>query len=142
MAGITALTIARGATPIVVAALAVGFIVFVAVAAAFAATLGAHRDLFAVLGASRVTAFVRLDLPSALPAIVDALRSAAPAAVVGAIVGEWFAAETGLGPLLVASMQNYAIAELWAVAAVGTVLSMGLYGVFGLASALAYGRLR
>ena len=90
-----------------------------------------HRDVFAVLGASRLTTFVRLDLPAAIPALLDGVRSAAPAAVVGAIVGEWFAAETGLGPMLVASMQNYAIAQLWAIALAATLLSIALYSLLG-----------
>jgi ABC-type nitrate/sulfonate/bicarbonate transport system permease component len=131
VAGVCMLTLPRDATPIVVAALAVGFIVFVAATAALAAASAAHRDVFTVLGASRLTTFVRLDVPAAVPALVDGLRSAAPSAVVGAIVGEWFAAESGLGPMLVAAMQNYAIAELWAVALAGTLLSIVFYGVLG-----------
>ena len=48
-----------------------------------------------------------------------------------ALFGEWFAAENGLGPLLVAAMQNYAIAELWAVALTGAALSALLYALLG-----------
>ena len=131
VAGVCMLTLPRDATPIVVAALAAAFIVFVAATAAFGSASSAHRDVFAVLGASRLTTFVRLDLPAAIPALLDGVRSAAPAAVVGAIVGEWFAAETGLGPMLVASMQNYAIAQLWAIALAATLLSIALYSLLG-----------
>jgi ABC-type nitrate/sulfonate/bicarbonate transport system permease component len=76
--------------------------------------------------------FVRLEMPAAVPAVLDAVRSAAPASVVGAILGEWFAAEAGLGPLLIAAMQNYETVQLWAVALAGTLLSMVLYGVLGI----------
>lgn len=131
VAGICALTIPRDATPVVVAALAVAFIVFVAATAALATSPATHRDLFAVLGASRIVTFARLDVPGAIPGILDGVRSAAPAAVVGAIVGEWFTAERGLGPLLVAAMQNYEIEQLWAAALAGTALSMAIYGVLG-----------
>ena len=48
----------------------------------------------------------------------------------GAIVGEWFGAERGLGPLLVSSMQNYRIDIMWSAALLGE-----------LGSALAYGQL-
>ncbi len=141
VAGVCVLTLPRDATPVVVAALAVSFIVFVAGSAALATASAAHRDLFAVLGASRFTTFARLDVPGAVPALLDAVRSAAPAAVVGAIVGEWFASEHGLGPLLVAAMQNYAIDQLWAVALAGTCLSIALYGVLGAAQFAAAARL-
>jgi NitT/TauT family transport system permease protein len=141
VAGVCVLTLPRDATPIVVAALAVGFIVFVAAEAALATAPATQRDLFRVLGATRFATFVRLDVPGAVPAIVDGVRSAAPAAVVGAIVGEWFASEHGLGPLLVAAMQNYAIDQLWAVALSGTLLSVALYGVLGALRSIAGARL-
>jgi NitT/TauT family transport system permease protein len=131
VAGVSVLTLPRDATPIVVSALAAGFIVFVASAAGFAAATATLRDLFTALGASRAMTFERLVLPGAIPAVLDGIRSAAPAAVVGAIVGEWFASEHGLGPLLVASMQNYVIDQLWAVALAGTLVSIALYAVLG-----------
>ena len=141
VAGVCVLTLPRDATPIVVAALGVAFIVFVGAIGGLGSTPATHRDLFAVLGASRRTTFVRLELPAALPAVLDAVRSAAPAAVVGAIVGEWFASEHGLGPLLIAAMQNYAIAQLWAIALAGTLLSIAIYSVLGTARAVAHARL-
>jgi NitT/TauT family transport system permease protein len=141
VAGVCVLTLPRNTTPVVVAALAVGFIVFVATASGLGAAVAAQCDLFAVLGASRWATFARLSTPSALPAIVDGLRSAAPSAIVGAIVGEWFAAERGLGPLLVAAMQNYAIDQLWAVALAGALLSMVAYGLLGVVRAAVERRL-
>jgi len=131
VAGVCVLTLPRDATPVVVAALAVGFIVFVATAAGLASPPPVQHDLFAVLGASRPATFARLALPSALPALLDGLRSASPAAVVGAIIGEWFAAEHGLGPMLLAAMQNYAIDQLWATALAGALLSIAAYVVIG-----------
>jgi len=131
VAGVCALTVPRDGTPVVVATLAAGFMVFVASAAGLAATLAGQRDLFAVLGASRGATYRRLLVPCALPAILDGVRSAAPSAVVGAIIGEWFSAETGLGPLLVSAMQNYAIVQLWAVALTGALLSIAAYALLG-----------
>jgi NitT/TauT family transport system permease protein len=131
VAGVCVLTLPRDATPIVVAALAVGFIVFVATVAGLGAAPPVQRDLFRVLGASRVAVFARLFLPTAFPALLDGLRSAAPSAVVGAIIGEWFAAERGLGPMLVAAMENYAIDQLWATALAGSLLSIAAYVALG-----------
>jgi NitT/TauT family transport system permease protein len=131
VAGVCVLTLPRNATPAVVSALAVGFIVFVASASGLASALPVQRDLFTVLGASRLATFRRLFVPCAVPALLDGLRSAAPSAVVGAIIGEWFASERGLGPLLVAAMQNYAIDQLWAVALAGALLSIAAYALLG-----------
>jgi len=141
VAGVCVLTLPRDTTPSVVAALAAAFIVFVGAAAALRDSRAELRDLFSVLGASRPATFWRLDVPSALPSILDAVRSAAPASVVGAILGEWFAAERGLGPLLVASMQNYAITELWGVALIGAAFSMVLYALLGVFRAALLARL-
>jgi NitT/TauT family transport system permease protein len=131
VAGVCVLALPRDATPLVVASLAVAFIVFVATSAGFASALAAQRDLFSVFGATRFATFVRLLVPNALPAVCDGLRAAAPSAVVGAIIGEWFAAERGLGPLLVAAMQNDAIDQLWTVALAGALLSIAAYVLLG-----------
>ncbi len=113
--------------PIVVAALAVFFMVFVAATAGFAATPAAQRDVLRIFGASRWTTFRRLQLPCALPAIADGLRLSAPVSVLGAVIGEWFAAERGLGPILVNAMENYQIDLLWSAALAGALISMLAY---------------
>ena len=100
---------------------------FVAATVGLNAAPAAQRDVLRVLGASRWTTFRRLQLPAALPAIADGLRLSAPVSVVGAIVGEWFAAERGLGPLLVNAMQNYQIDLLWSAALIGALGSATAY---------------
>ena len=120
-------TAGREATPTLVAALAAGFALFVAATSALGATSDAQRDVFAVLGASRVTTLLRLQLPAGLPLIVDGLTLAAPAAVLGAVVGEWFGARRGLGVLLVSSMQNVRIDQLWVAALTSAAMSLLAY---------------
>jgi ABC-type nitrate/sulfonate/bicarbonate transport system permease component len=77
--------------------------------------------------------------------VLVALKLAAPAALVGAIFGEWFGADRGLGLLLLMSMQNFVVAQLWAVAFLCTGVAIALYGLrFSLANvrtdiALAWG---
>jgi NitT/TauT family transport system permease protein len=127
-----AVTLPPAVNPIVVAGLAVFFLVFVAASAGLGAAPAAQRDVLRVLGASRWTTLVRLQLPAALPALVDGLRLSAPVSVVGAIIGEWFAAEHGLGPLLVNAMQNYQIDLLWAAALLGALISMAAYLLLGI----------
>jgi ABC-type nitrate/sulfonate/bicarbonate transport system permease component len=122
------LVLPQSVGPVAIAALAAFFYIFVAVSTGLTAAAAAHHDLLSVLGASRRSRFRQLQLPAALPEVVDGLRLAAPAALIGAIFGEWFGAQTGLGVLLITSMQNYRIELLWAAALLGVVVSLLAYG--------------
>jgi NitT/TauT family transport system permease protein len=58
---------------------------------------------FRAIRASRWTTFRRLQLPAALPSIMDGCKSAMPLAVIGAIVGEFVGSQQGLGYLILES---------------------------------------
>jgi ABC-type nitrate/sulfonate/bicarbonate transport system permease component len=121
--------VGREGTPVVIAALASGFAVFVAATSGLAAASQAHQDVFRALGASRRTRLLRLQLPAAVPLLLDGLTLGAPAAVLGAVIGEWFGAPRGLGVLLVSAMQNFQIELLWAAALSAALISLAAYGV-------------
>lgn len=125
---ITILGVAK--VQVVVAAISCFFPMFVATAAGLTAARRSHLDVMTVLGASKRTQLRRVRLPAALPAISDGLRLAAPAAVLGAIFGEWFGAEKGIGAVLVSSMQNFQVTLLWATALLATALSVIALGSF------------
>ena len=124
-------TVGRESTSTVVAGLGAGFVMFVA----FSSGLGlggsrsTHDDVFDVLGANRVRRMVRLQLPKSVPTVLDGLTLAAPAAVLGATIGEWFGAPRGLGVLIVSAMQNFQVTLLWSAAACATLLSLIAYGL-------------
>jgi NitT/TauT family transport system permease protein len=69
-------------------------------------------------------------VPQAIPAFFDGLTLAAPAAVLGATIGEWFGAPMGLGLVLVSAMQNYQMALLWSAALAATIMSLAAYLLF------------
>ena len=125
-------TMPRDQVPVALAALAVFFTTFVATTAGFAAASPLHQDVFSVLGAARPARFRLLQLPASLPILCTGLKIGAPAAVLGAILGEWFGTEHGIGPILVAAMQNYQVELLWATALLGASLSMLAYGAMSL----------
>jgi NitT/TauT family transport system permease protein len=125
-------TLGRERTPMAIAALGSGFAMFVASTAAIEAARPLQQDLFSALGATRWQRLFRLQLPAAFPGMADGLRLAAPAAVLGAVLGEWFGAPRGLGLLIVSAMQNYQIELLWAAALLSALLSMAAFGVFTL----------
>lgn len=130
----------RGDTPIIVAALSVFFTTFVTVSAGFASVGAAHGDLFAAMGAGRLKRFWRLELPMCVPSLFDAFALAAPAAILGAVIGEWFGAADGIGPLLVSAMQNVEVNLLWAGAASCAVVSIAVYGALATVRVIAQER--
>lgn len=80
-------------------------------------------------GAARRQILWRLQLPWALPQIFVALRLAASLSLVGAIVGEWFGDNTGIGVLLLQAMYNESVVALWGAILCAAVLGTGLYAL-------------
>jgi sulfonate transport system permease protein len=130
-------TVSRDTAPAVIAGLAVFFPAFTSIATGLNATRRESLDLFASLGARPARSFALLRVPGALPMLVVALKLAAPAALVGAIFGEWFGADRGLGLLLLMSMQNFVVAQLWAVAFLCAGVAIALYVLFSVLEVLA-----
>lgn len=71
----------------------------------------------------------KLRWPSALPYLFAALKIAAPAAVISAVVAEWVGSDRGLGNLVVTSTYSLNIPLLWATIAVASLLSLLLFVV-------------
>ncbi|MET1044964.1 MAG: ABC transporter permease subunit, partial [Microbacteriaceae bacterium] len=86
-----------------------------------------HQDVFSVFGSARSTTLLRLQIPVSLPTVFDGLALAAPTAILGATIGEWFGAPRGLGVLIVSAMQNYQVLLLWAAALTAALLSLAAY---------------
>jgi NitT/TauT family transport system permease protein len=86
-------------------------------------------DLLRTFGASSTTIFLKLQFPGALPSIFTAVRLGASLGLVGAIVGEWFGAQSGLGAILLLSMFNYQVADLWAAIVLTGIAGTLLFGV-------------
>jgi ABC-type nitrate/sulfonate/bicarbonate transport system permease component len=85
-----------------------------------------------VSGGSRIFALARVRLRAAVPEIAAALSLAAPAAVVGAMIGEYLGGDQGLGVLLVQAQQSLNVARAWAVAIEATAISTVAYLVISM----------
>lgn len=118
----------RPRIPEIFAAMAVVFSTVVTASAGFHSSSRASSDVFRAYGAGRTQRFLRLQVPTALPFLADALRLAVPAAILGAILGEWFGADLGLGVLMISAMRNVQYALLWASALVAVAISIVGYG--------------
>ncbi|SVC83683.1 uncharacterized protein METZ01_LOCUS336537, partial [marine metagenome] len=105
---LTVMVISSSATPVVFAVLAVFFSSFVTISSGLSRVEKSHLDLFRTLGAKRLSTFFRLECRVAIPSVVYAAKLGAPAAMFGAVFGEWFGTtHTGLGLVMVSALQNY-----------------------------------
>jgi len=78
----------------------------------------------------------RLQLPYTLPAIFASARIAAPTSVLAATLAEWLATGDGLGHAIVMARSGSAYTDLWAAAAVLTLVSLVFYGIVSWAERL------
>jgi ABC-type nitrate/sulfonate/bicarbonate transport system permease component len=139
---IIVIVVSQSMAPTVIAALAVFFSSYVAISSGFGFALRTHHEVFSVLGASRFTRFRRLQLPAAVPAILDGAKLGAPAALLGAVFGEWFGSTRGLGVLILTSLQLHLPERLWAAALLTALLAMALFAAFSVAQRAAEVRYR
>jgi NitT/TauT family transport system permease protein len=109
------------APKVLLAAYFVFFIVFVNTVAGFQQVPRGLLDVTRVMGASRIDLFRAVILPSAVPYVLAGLRITLPAAMIGAVVGEFIAANRGLGYLARAAASEYATEGVLAA-----VIVMGL----------------
>jgi len=124
-------TVGRDWTPSTLSSIPVFFLTFVTVSSGLRSVNPRLNDVFAALGASRVSRLVHLELPAAIPAFLAGLRVSVSAAIVGAIVGEWFGSSTGLGIIILNTMLNFQIPLMWAAMVFAVAASLIAYGLVG-----------
>ncbi|WP_436523110.1 ABC transporter permease [Actinoplanes sp. HUAS TT8] len=93
-------------------------------------------DLIRAYGGGKWTQLWRVRLRASLPSLFAGLRIAAPAAMLGAIIGEYLGAESGLGVAMINSQQALAVERTWGIALVATALSGAAYALTALVGRL------
>jgi NitT/TauT family transport system permease protein len=86
-------------------------------------------ELMRILSASSGEIFFKLRLKSSLPYLFSALKIASATSVIGAIVGEWIGATTGIGALIIQATYNFDSPLLYATIVVGSVFSAAFFGL-------------
>jgi NitT/TauT family transport system permease protein len=84
---------------------------------------------FRAIRAGQWTTFWRLQIPAALPSIMDGCKTAMPLAVIGAIVGEFVGSERGLGYLILEATAQARTDLLFAALVAISILAGLLYWV-------------
>jgi putative hydroxymethylpyrimidine transport system permease protein len=86
-------------------------------------------DLACTMDASRWRVLLHVRLPAALPSFGTGLRVAAVLAPIGAVIGEWVGASSGLGYLMLNANARVRTDEMFAALAVLSVLTISLWWI-------------
>jgi NitT/TauT family transport system permease protein len=90
------------------------------------------RDMMRTLRASRWQTFIQLELPSAMPMLLGGLKIGATLSVIGAVVGEFVGANSGLGFLITAARGNFDTALVFVAVLALVLIAMAMYGAVAL----------
>lgn len=96
------------------------------------ATKKVSLELVQSMGASRFQTFRKVQFPAALPSVFAGLRVATTLVVIGAVVGEYIAAQEGLGHLQLQASTNLNAPLLFASVIMMAVLGLITYQIVAL----------
>lgn len=97
-------------------------------------------ELLRVLDAGWWTMLRLVRWPCALPFLFAGLKIGAPAALLGATVGEWIGSQTGLGYRILAAMFSFDPPMLWATMVVSAAAALTGYAIFAQLDRVTSGR--
>ena len=93
-------------------------------------------DLVHAYGGGAWSKLRKVRLWACLPSLFAGLRIAAPAAVLGAIIGEYLGGDSGLGIAMISAQQSLIVERTWAIALVATTVAALAYGATALVERL------
>lgn len=122
-------------TAVALAGLSVFFTTLVGSLMGLKAADRSSLDIVKVYGGRRIHQLFKVQLIAAVPGILNSLKIAAPAAFLGAVLGEYVGGvDRGLGPAMVNAQQSLEIERVWGIALVCGLLAGAGYLVFSLVS--------
>jgi NitT/TauT family transport system permease protein len=135
------ITAGRESTPAALAAVPVFFLLYTSTGVGLRGASLRLELVLTTLGAGRWQRLTKLEAIAAVPSVLSGMKIAASSAMIGAIVGEWFGAPSGLGVVVLNSMQNFQIPLLWATVIVIAASTLSGYGLLTLAERAARRRI-
>ena len=121
-------------TIVIMAALPVFFVTLEGALAGLRSAAPALLDLVAAYGGGELTKVLRIRARSALPMVGAALAISGPAAILGAMIGEYLGGRAGLGVVMASAEQSLQVSRTWSVAMVTTAVSGMAFAVLHLPS--------
>jgi ABC-type nitrate/sulfonate/bicarbonate transport system permease component len=119
------------APKVILAAMSVFFTTLVGMLLGLQSADPASLDVVRASGGSRWVALWKVQIPAATPSLFAALKIAAPAALLGAIIGEYLGGDQGLGVAMIAAEQALNVTRTWGLALVTTALGGIAYVLTG-----------
>jgi len=116
---------------VTLAALAVYYTTLLPLLVGLRAAQATWFDLIRSYGRGRVSELIHVRAMTALPYLFAGLQIAAPAAILGAMVGEFTGAERGLGVLTIRAMRALDVEATWALATVASLVAILAYTGLG-----------
>lgn len=98
----------------------------------FKSTKREMEELLLSFGASKKDIFIKLKLPTALPSFFSAIKMAVPLSIIGAAIGEWLGAQSGLGYFSRRMMTQLDGAGVFAPIVLLSVVAMAIVAVINL----------
>ncbi len=101
---------------------------------------GADREMVELvrsMGASRLQVLRTVLIPSAIPSFFAGLKISAAYAVIGAVIGEWVGASSGLGLFITRSQTAFRVDRVFVAIVLIAALSIALFTAVHLAERLA-----
>ena len=87
------------------------------------------EELLFTFGADRRQIFFKLKIPAVLPCFFSAIKMAVPLSIIGAAIGEWLGAQSGLGYFSRRMMTQLDGAGVFAPILLLSVVAMAFVGV-------------
>ncbi len=123
-----------GDTPkVVLAAFSVFFATLISMLVGLKSADATSLELIRAYGGGKVTTLRKVQLHACLPMLFAGLRIAWPAAVLGAVIGEYIGGTSGLGVFMIAAETGFKPAETWGIALVIAAIAGIGYGLTALA---------
>ena len=114
---------------IILSGLFVLFTTFVAALVGLREVDQQHLAVVRACGGSKMDELWRVRFIAWLPGLLGGLSQAAPAAVVGAMVGEYMGSTTGLGVAMVYAQSSFQVERTWALCLLATALALTAFGL-------------
>ncbi len=116
---------------ITLAALAVYYTTLVPLLVGLKAVPPAWTDLVRTYGRGRWIQLIVVRAPAGLPYLIAGLQIAAPAAFLGAMIGQFTGADRGMGVLAIQAIRTLDPVATWALATIATAVSVLAYLAVG-----------
>lgn len=120
----------RGVVPVIIAAFLIAFFpILVQVVLGISSVDRQLVDVLRIANASELMIMRKVQLPNTMPYLFSSFRVAAPGAVVGALLGEFLGASSGLGYLITVASGQLNTAAVFLLAALSCFLGIALFQI-------------